>query len=64
MNESIKSKGQVGTENFRVEQCPFFVPKENLNFMKMMSSEADKNTHTSSNDFFSVTGSSWKGGKK
>ena len=64
MNESIKTNGQIGTENYKVDQCPFHVPKENLNFMKMMSNEADKNTHTSPNDCFNVTGTSWKGCKK
>lgn len=64
MNESVKTKGTIGTENVKVDQCPFHVPKENINFMKMMSAEADKNSHSAPNDYWNITGSSWKGGKK
>ena len=63
MNESIKTKGLIGTENIKVDQCPCHIPKENINFFKMMSNEMDKNTHTTPNDYWNITGSSWKGGK-
>jgi hypothetical protein len=63
MNESIKTKGTIGTENVIVDQCPCYIPKENIEFFKNMSKSMDSNTHTTPNDYWNITGSSWKGGK-
>lgn len=34
--------GTMGTENYKMSDCPFHLPKENLNFFHTMQGEASK----------------------
>lgn len=38
----------VGTENLKVPDCPFYVPKQNIKFFKAMQDVANKNVLSSS----------------
>jgi len=37
-----KIKGMMGTDNYIMSDCPFHLPKENLNFFHYMQDEASK----------------------
>lgn len=42
----LKTQGEIGSQNYRVADCPFYVPKENLKFMNAMRTTYDKCVQT------------------
>lgn len=42
--------GKIGTDNYRVSNCPFHLPKENIKFFKAMQDAGNKNPF--SNDVY------------
>lgn len=35
----------IGTDNYKVPDCPFHVPKQNMSFFKTMQQAVSSNTH-------------------
>lgn len=43
---ALKTQGEIGTQNYKVADCPFYVPKENLKMMNTLRSTYDSTVKT------------------
>lgn len=43
----MKESEMIGTENYKVKDCPFHVPKQNMKFFKAMQDAVAGNTLSS-----------------